>query len=734
MSRIARRGILLALCLVVVAGLVLTGCGKKKEAALQQPGVEFRDYIKGSTVDFDDATLNSMAAGSEANFKYGIMKAVYPALWGANKDTVAQALFPAPYWRGDGVHTYYSYLSSADQTAVDGTIFATKLSAAEQAIVTNTVESFFGLYADEIAAAKPMGQNTAYTVLYYKVSADAANAWSTEATAWVTALNSWASTNKGGKTYAQLTYLERMAAKAAVFNNGAGTINPEYSFWRIMVQTSFRNGNASARWPDKRDALSSSMFGKTYAQLDCVQGPTVDGAVWASCNATEQAAVTTQINGLWNLATEQVNGVVSDNQNIYYQTLQGLWMTAPYLLTDNSSITAAAESWKTAVNTGTSENTSFYNQLVYGQPGWKAMLAYQYFGTDNYSALSTASQAVVDEADSGMMSLSVAQRSAAMPLSSNIIYQTLQYRVGSTVAAEGWASDASAGVNRELALYKWMAYESFRAGTAATFYPTQLAEQLALLYPGKAATALTACETLVLNAAVWAALGTGEQGYGTGAVSSMWGKVEAEMTDAFAIDQTTAASYLRATMYTAGRIADGKAFYSETAATNFKTDVEGGMLVRSAFYKWLAKEQVKESAAAAVLIRESVGEFYFKVTNPNEYDIRIDEIRLYFRTTAGASSQVIDGARQVLGDIWVPARADDEDGVVELKVLAPTKTYDLLSWLAMAGVNTNTARTMANEVFDKIQAGTIVWTAEVQVKVSHEDEVQNYTYTDLTVS
>jgi hypothetical protein len=257
---------------------------------------------------------------------------------------------------------------------------------------------------------------------------------------------------------------------------------------------------------------------------------------------------------------------------------------------------------------------------------------------------------------------------------------------------------------------------------------------LALLYPGKAATALTACETLVLNAAVWAALGTGEQGYGTGAVSSMWGKVEAEMTDAFAIDQTTAASYLRATMYTAGRIADGKAFYSETAATNFKTDVEGGMLVRSAFYKWLAKEQVKESAAAAVLIRESVGEFYFKVTNPNEYDIRIDEIRLYFRTTAGASSQVIDGARQVLGDIWVPARADDEDGVVELKVLAPTKTYDLLSWLAMAGVNTNTARTMANEVFDKIQAGTIVWTAEVQVKVSHEDEVQNYTYTDLTVS
>jgi hypothetical protein len=162
--------------------------------------------------------------------------------------------------------------------------------------------------------------------------------------------------------------------------------------------------------------------------------------------------------------------------------------------------------------------------------------------------------------------------------------------------------------------------------------------------------------------------------------------------------------------------------------------VEGGMLVRSAFYKWLAKESVKESAAAAVLIRESVGEFYIKITNPNEYAISIDVLRLYFRTTAGASSEVIDGARQVLEGIWVPARVDDVDGEVVLKVLAPTKTYDLLSWLAMAGVNTNTARSMANEVFDKIQAGTIVWTAEAQIQVSYEDDIQSYTYTDLTVA
>jgi hypothetical protein len=90
---------------------------------------------------------------------------------------------------------------------------------------------------------------------------------------------------------------------------------------------------------------------------------------------------------------------------------------------------------------------------------------------------------------------------------------------------------------------------------------------------------------------------------------------------------------------------------------------------------------------------------------------------------------VIDAARQVLEGIWIPAKTGDTDGEVVLKVLAPTKTYDLLSWLAMAGTDTNTARAMATEVFDKIQAGTVVWTAQAEVQVSHEDEIQNYSYT-----
>jgi hypothetical protein len=733
-SRITRTWLLLALCLVVVVGLVLTGCGgKKKEAALQKPGVEFTSYVKGATVDFDDTTLNNMAAGSQASFMYGIAKTIYPSVWDSNKDTAAQALFPAPYWRGDGVHTYYTYLSSADQTAVDGYIFAYKLTAAEQAIVTSAVESFFGLYADETADHKAMEQNTAWLVLYSSIpdSGASAAAWATEATAWMTALNAYATAHYSGKTYAQLTYIERKTVEGIVFANGAGTINPEYSFWRIMVQTSFRNGNASARWPDLRDSLTATMYpGKSYSALTCEEKPQVDGAVWASCN---QTAVNDQIAGLWSLSLEQVDGVKSDNVNVYYTTLWGLGMYYPYLVTDNSTPTAAADNWLADVTGKPHDYDSsgdFYAELKYGHPQWQAALTQQYFGTDNYDALSSDAKALIDQADTGMRDLSIAQRSDVLgsaneiPLTSNVIYQTLKYKVGSTAAADGWAAEAAAGVDRELALYKWMAYEGFRNGTAVTFYPTQLA---ASVPAGKTYATLGSCEKLVVNAAVWAALGTGEQAYGNSAVSGMWGKVQAEMTDAVAIDQTTLAMTLRNTMA-------AKGFSSETAAANFKADVEGGMLVRSAFYKWLAKESVKESAAAAVLIRESVGEFYIKITNPNEYDISIDSLKLFFRTTAGTSSEVIDGARQVLEGIYVPAKVDDQDGEVVLKVLASTKTYDLLSWMAMAGVDTNTARAMANEVFDKIQAGTIVWTAEARVQFSHEDDIQSHTYTDLTVS
>jgi hypothetical protein len=432
--------------------------------------------------------------------------------------------------------------------------------------------------------------------------------------------------------------------------------------------------------------------------------------------------VNTQISGLWNLATEQVNGVVSDNQNIYYQTLQGLWMTAPYLLTDNSSITAAAEAWKTAVNTGTSENTSFYNQLVYGQPGWKAMLAYQYFGTDNYSALSTASQAVVDEADSGMMSLSVAQRSAAMPLSSNVIHQTLQYRVGSLPAATGWATEAGAGVNRELAMYKWMAYESFRNGTVATFYPTQVAAKMTSLFPGRSSASLTACEKITLNAAVFAALDAYEQGFGGSLISGLWGKVQAEMTDAIAMDET---SLVRGP--TGLKAATG----SETSVINWKKDIEtGGLSVSASYYRWLAKETLIALKGLGTLIRLSEAEFLFKVTNPNKYPIILSDVQygFYINSTAVSTEAVkADTAKFVAADeVWVPAESD-----LLLKIVAPVKQMNIITWMVMAGQPTASAQKLAADVWSQYLTATAdTWIIDIEMKVTNDEgeDLQVETY------
>jgi hypothetical protein len=717
MSRIARGGILLALCLVVVAGLVLTGCGKK-EAALQEPQLELTNYVKGSTVDFDTTTLQTMAqGGGEAGFKYGIMKAIYPTLWGSNKDTVAQTLFPSPYWRGDGVHTYYSYLTSADQTTVDGYIYASKLSAAEQAIVVSAVDGLFNRQTVDTSAAKALEQNTAYGILLATDSTGTlAGLWKTDATAWMAALNTKAAADYSGKTYAQLS----LAEKAAV--TGAMTIiTPELALYRAMVQTSFRNGTASATYPDVAEQMATAMYSKAYAALNpMLEKPRVDGAVWAQLTAAEQTNVTTRVAGIFNLAVTQVTGAVDLTSNVYYG-----------ILLASAGGQAAADAWKAMVEPTTpgtgAEATAFYTILgagdpAVGQAAFKEGLTQQYYGAAaTYAGLTTASKAVIDQSDAGTAGLSSVQRLPAgtLTLSQNVLYSTLTTSV-SSAAATGWATDVTNGNNAisqanlmEWALYKWMAYESFRNGTAASFYPTQVADKVAAAKTAGyiSATTYAACnayEKAVVNGMVWAALGTYEQGYvETKVLPGMFGLIQAEMTDAVGLEQSICYLTLAAT--------------TVTSANNFKADVESGVFVKQALYRWLAMEKVKEMASSALMIQESVGEFYIKITNPNKYEISIDQLKLYFKTTAGTST--IDGARQSLGGIWIPA-----EETVELKVLAPTKSYDLVSWLAMVGTDTTAARSMAAEVWSKIQNGTITWTLEYDVEVSHGNDIQSYSY------
>jgi LEA14-like dessication related protein len=718
MSRVLRVAIAFTLVFAIVAGSLLSaGCGGGKKAALVLPTIELFQFAKGAAVDFDEATINSMAT-AEAGIKYGTAKAIYHSVWAANQEAVANALFPPPYWKGDGVTTKYAMLASGDQSAVDATIFATKLTQAEQDQVTNAVAGLFTGYDEELAAAKPLEQNTAYTILYYSISADAANAWKADATAWMAALNAKAAADYAGKTFAQLTYAQRQTVMAAVFNNGAGTINPEYAFWRAMVQDSFRNGNASARWPDLRD--SKVPAGKTYATLNCIEKATVDATVWATCN---QTAVNDQITGMWDLATEQRSAtVVSDNQNVYYLALK--YGIPSIYTTDNNSDTAAA-AWLATVSPtapGTTENTTFYAHVLGGQATWKTMLTHQYFGTDNYTALSTDAKALIDQADSGMMSLSVAQRSTAMPLTSNVVYQTLQYKVGSVAAAEGWKTEVTTGIDQKLALYKWMAYEGFRNGTVATFYPTQVAAKLASLFPGRTSASLDSCEKGQLNGAVFAALDVYEQGFGGSVVSGLWGKVQAEMTDAIDMTET---SLIRGP--TGLKAATG----TETSVINWKKDITtGGLTVSASYYRWMAKEAVIPMKAMGTLIRLSEAEFLFKVTNTNKYPVVISNAsyNFYINSTATSTTAVkVDTAKVVAGDdIWVPAESD-----LLVSVRAPVKQMGIITWMVMAGQSTPNAQKLAADVWSQYLTATAsTWIIQIDVKVTNEkgDDVQVHTF------
>ncbi len=630
MNRFVRVSVLLTLCLLVVAGLVLTGCSKKT-AALQMPELEFLQYVKGTTVDFDDATLNSISEGSgEAGNKYGTAAAIYPSIYYStdNRNAMAVALFGATYYIGgkatiydDGLNwTTHRMLTAGDQLKVNGAIFAT-LPAAEQLVVVNSVGGFFDRQDQDSAAAKPLEQNLAYLTLAGKVSVSAAEIWKADAAVWLAKLNEQANVISSGKTYAQLSLTDKYVAKAVI---GASYRDPETAFYRAMVLDKFRNGTASTSFTAVRDAVVADLYPtKSYAVLNPVlEKPVVDATVWAQLTDAEKAVVDATVSGMFLLAASQP----ADATNILYLTLM-------------SSVT--------------------------------------------------------------------------------------------TTAADGWLSDVTLGKNGEWMFYKWMAFESFRNGTAASFYPDRVGKAFAaakLAMPTMISAAsyaeCNAYEKILVEGVLWSgiptlfdALPSGEQSYVLiRALPGMFGKVEAEMIDAVSLDQTICYLTLQATV-------------TQTAADAWKKDVgENGVTAAQAYYRWLAKEGVSQSAGMALFVQESVGEFYIKITNPNKYEISIDKVNLFCRVTAGSTNVQVDAARQLVENVWIPA--NDE---VVLKVLAPTMTMDVIKWMVTGGKDSNTARALATEVWTKIQAGTATWTVTAEATVSHGNSIEYETYT-LTIA
>jgi hypothetical protein len=551
MIRLMRVGLLIAFCLMLVAGTTLVGCSEG-EAALEMPELTFIQYVKGSTVDFDDATLNQISeGGGEMGYKFGLAATLYPTYryTTAARDAMAVAQFGSPYKVGDATsNTTYDQLTSGDQLAVDGAIFATALTPAEQEVVATAFDGFFRRVEADMAAEKAPSDTSAYVILTDSASQTAADAWASDVS--------------DNMDYADRFFVhlvkQFVTAYPAAFEPfwaalGYTAVPASPSDAEIEVvagiagRTSFVNGTAGAMYPTQREEQAQALYGKSYAELSIMEAPYADAAV--------------------------------------YEDLPSVFGS------DNMS-----DIVRLATRDGVAAGLKAYGMIT----------------ADNYTAASGVEKARIDQA----------------------VFAT---------ALPGPALERD--------------YVDFAA------------------VPG-------------------AILG--------------WG---AEMAAALPLQGNIAYLTLNSQVTT-------------TAANHWITDVEDGVHPKQAFYRWLSKEQVSQSASMAPSIQQSVGEFLIRVTNPNNYEISIDKLTLAFRVDAGTPSEPVDAARQILENVWIPA---DEE--VEIKVLATTNTVDVIGLLAVAGTDVTTARSLAADVFKQIQDGTVTWSISAEAVVSHDDEIKNQDYT-----
>jgi hypothetical protein len=566
MKKWVRVVILVAFSLVLVAGGLVVACSSG-QAALEMPDMEIFQYLKGTMVDFNDATLNAMAEpGGEAGFKFGLMKAIYPDIFESNKDAVAAMVYPPPYKiiksTDNASVTTYAMLTAGDATVVDGTIYALKLTAAEQDVVMTAVAGFFSRVENDSAAAKAPAQTSAYAILQ-GVSSTAADNWASEV----------ASMDYADRFFINLVkeYVSGPYASAfAPFWAILGYPGPTYptdnvtlveAVARIAGESSFKNATASTMYPTLREEIAQTDYDKAYAELGPDLKPLVDAKV--------------------------------------YQALPSAFGTG-----------AGADAAREAVRNGMAYNL----KGLYG------------LSSDNYTLLTGVEKALVDQA------------------------------IGSQLDAK----DACGKYSKPLGFGPHLEREYI------DFFAV----------PG-------------------AVLG--------------WG---AEMAAAKPLDQNTACLALKSSV-------------SVTAAEHWIADVEAGTHPRQAYYRWLAKEAVSAFASAGPLIQLSVAEFYVKITNPNDYDISVDSMNVNFQVPASSTGELVDAAKQALGDkVWVPA--NDE---IIFRLLAPVKTYDVITWGVLSGKSSTEAGVLAADVWGQIQAGTADWTVTVEAQASNETETLTKTYT-----
>ena len=181
---------------------------------------------------------------------------------------------------------------------------------------------------------------------------------------------------------------------------------------------------------------------------------------------------------------------------------------------------------------------------------------------------------------------------------------------------------------------------------------------------------------------------------------------------------------------------------NQPAADGWAADIEAGVHPRQALFRWIAKPALLGLAAMGVMVELSVGEFSFKITNPNEYFVSIDNMSINISVNADGTAAFgaalfpaldVDAAKLAVGDkIWVPPAEDGVDGELIVKLSAPIKWLDMVTWLVMGGYDADTAGGYSMDVWAQMHLlGTVVWDVTVEATISSEEETITQSF-DLT--
>jgi len=439
--------------------------------------------------------------------------------------------------------------------------------------------------------------------------------------------------------------------------------------------------------------VSSQVYNTTFDMLTPADQLAVMGAIFAGMPAAEQDVVATAIDTFFNRQDNDVADARDPQETSAYAILQGV-------------SAAAAEGWAADVDAGMDYADRFFVWMLketvemvpamFGLPPGPSealievvalIIGKESFRQDAAGAMYPTQQAEMTEAvypGVAYADLTAAQQAQV----DGAVYANLP---------SAYASEANRDADRDT----YTAY--FFSASGCTHYADATATQQAMvdLYifwtqpPGGAS------QWMEKDYIDFAAVPEAIMGWG------------AELADAMDLDQTIC--YV--TLYSS---------VGYSAAESWKADVETGADPRQAFYRWLSKENVRQSADLGSLIQLSVGEFSFKITNPNDYLISVDSMNIDFRIASDAlgEEELVVAARLDVGDkLWVPA-----NGELIVNLVAQTRTLDVITRLVADGKSASDARALAMDVWGQIVAGTAVWEVSVDACWSSEHEMDNGVY------